>query len=100
MSIPAPYKIKNGSLKHILKKTVRGTIPDQLIDRKKVGFGAPIKEWFNLELGDLAYKELKEFCNETDLLNWGTVKDFLGSKDNSRAWVLLNFAKWWSIYIK
>ena len=100
MSIPDTYKIKNGVLKYMLKKAVRGTIPDLLIDRKKAGFGAPIKEWFELELGNVAYNELKKFCNETDLLNWDSVKIFLQSKDKSRAWALLNFAKWWDVFIK
>ena len=35
MSIPEAVKTKNGNLKHILKKSVRGLIPDELIDRKK-----------------------------------------------------------------
>ncbi|MBT5469376.1 MAG: asparagine synthase (glutamine-hydrolyzing) [Nitrospina sp.] len=100
MSIPASYKIQKGSLKHMLKRSLRGTIPDQLIDRKKMGFGAPIKEWFEMELGSLAFNELKEFCNETDLLNWETVRKTLEGNDKSRAWTLLNVAKWWSTYIR
>src|SRR6266550_900216 len=39
MSIPAEVKVRNGTLKYILKKAVRGVIPDELIDRPKQGFG-------------------------------------------------------------
>src|SRR5262249_17812313 len=39
MSIPAAVKTRNGELKHILKRAVRGVIPDDIIDRKKQGFG-------------------------------------------------------------
>src|SRR2546426_5995508 len=35
MSIPEAVKTRNGVLKYILKKAVRGVIPDELIDRKK-----------------------------------------------------------------
>ena len=35
----------------MLKKTVRGLIPDELIDRKKQGFGVPVYEWFFDRLG-------------------------------------------------
>ena len=39
MSIPASVKTKHGTLKYILKKSARGLIPDELIDRKKEGTG-------------------------------------------------------------
>ena len=52
MSIPASTKIKGGNLKAILKKSVRGVIPDEFIDRKKQGFGVPIQEWMMDKLGD------------------------------------------------
>ena len=45
MSIPESVKTRNGNLKHILKKSVRGVIPDELIDRKKQGFGVPLASW-------------------------------------------------------
>ncbi len=62
MSIPSAMKTRNGTLKHILKKAVRGVIPDELIDRKKQGFGVPIYEWFFDRLGDTTRKELREFA--------------------------------------
>ena len=39
LGIPSALKTKNGQLKYILKKAVRGVIPDEIIDRKKQGFG-------------------------------------------------------------
>lgn len=100
MSIPPEMKMKNGTLKYILKKAVRGVIPDEIIDRKKQGFAAPIKEWFDESLGDVAYQELKDFCFSTDLLDWKEVEKLLKSEKRSNAWPLLNVAKWWSVYIK
>jgi asparagine synthase (glutamine-hydrolysing) len=100
MSIPSEMKMKNGTLKYILKKAVRGVIPDEIIDRKKQGFAAPIKEWFDESLGDVAYQELKDFCLSTDLLDWKEVEKLLKSEKRSNAWPLLNVAKWWSVYIK
>lgn len=100
MSISPEMKMKNGTLKYILKKAVRGIIPDAIIDRKKQGFAAPIKEWFDEELGDIARQELKEFCMHTDILNWEQVEKLLNSDKKANAWPLLNVAKWWNIYIK
>src|SRR5207302_10202582 len=47
MSIPGAVKCRNGVLKYILKKAVRGVIPDELIDRQKQGFGVPVFEWYH-----------------------------------------------------
>ena len=41
MAIPGKYKIKNKNHKYILKRALRGTIPDEIIDRKKEGFALP-----------------------------------------------------------
>ena len=52
MSIPERVKTNNGTLKYMLKKAVRGIVPDELIDRPKQGFGVPVREWFTDLLGD------------------------------------------------
>ena len=44
MDIPTKMKIKSGDTKHILKESIRGVIPDEIIDRRKQGFSAPIQE--------------------------------------------------------
>ena len=100
MSIPEAVKTRDGKLKYILKKAVRGLIPDELLDRKKQGFGVPVYEWFLDRLGDLARAELNAFCDETDILDRGTVMQLLERRDGPRAWYLLNLALWWKQYIR
>jgi asparagine synthase (glutamine-hydrolysing) len=100
MSIPAAIKTKDGNLKYILKKAVRGVIPDEVIDRKKQGFAAPIADWFKGELGKEARRQLKEFCDASDLLDWVAVEALLASEKRGKAWHLLNVAIWWKAYIK
>lgn len=99
MSIPTDMKFKNGTLKYILKKSVRGIIPDQLIDRKKQGFGVPIHEWFMEKLGEFTNKELTDFCHKTDFFNHGEVMRLIDQRKSLHIWVLLNFAMWWKEYI-
>ena len=100
MSIPQKIKTKNGNLKSILKKSVRGVIPDQIIDRKKQGFGVPIYEWFFDRLGPEMESELKSFCDETDLLNYSTIQKHFKKNDGPRTWYLYNLALWWKTFIK
>jgi asparagine synthase (glutamine-hydrolysing) len=51
-TIPASMQIRNGSGKHILKKAMRGVLPDAVIDRRKQGFGVPLGHWFRGQLTD------------------------------------------------
>ena len=99
MSIPASVKIKNGTLKYILKRAVRGLIPDELIDRKKQGFGVPVYEWFFDQLGKMAQQELNTFCNHTDFLDHAEVRRLTDGGNGPQVWYLLNFALWWKEYI-
>jgi asparagine synthase (glutamine-hydrolysing) len=100
MSIPEAVKTRNGKLKYILKKAVRGLIPDELLDRKKQGFGVPVHEWFFDRLGDVARVELNAFCDQTDILDRTAVMRLLDRRDGPRAWYLLNLALWWKEYIR
>ena len=104
MSIPTSLKTKHGTLKYILKKSVRGLIPDELIDRKKQGFGVPIYEWSFDRLGKLARAKLEEFNRETHFFDAAEVERLLALSgvsiaQSTRVWVLLNFAVWWQSYI-
>ncbi|MFH1539294.1 MAG: asparagine synthase (glutamine-hydrolyzing) [bacterium] len=99
MSIPQAMKFKNGNLKYILKKAVRGITPDELIDRKKQGFGVPVHEWFFDRLGDRTRRELDEFCGKTDFFDRAEVARLVERGVGVSVWYLLNFAMWWNEYV-
>jgi asparagine synthase (glutamine-hydrolysing) len=95
MSVPEAVKTRNGILKYILKKAVRGVIPDELIHRRKQGFGVPVYEWYHNKFGEYAAKEISEFSQNTDIFHFEGVLPFL----EKRGWALLNVALWWKQYI-
>jgi asparagine synthase (glutamine-hydrolysing) len=99
MSIPEQIITGSNESKHILKKAVRGLIPDAIIDRKKQGFGVPIYEWFFEQFGEFARRELSSFCEQTDFLDQAAVQRLLSSGRGRDAWFLLNFALWWKEFI-
>jgi asparagine synthase (glutamine-hydrolysing) len=100
MSIPESVKTKNGTLKYILKKAVRGLIPDELIDRKKQGFGVPVYEWSFGQLGKKTREEIQDFCGQSDLLDRSEALSLLDRGRSSEAWYLLNFILWWKEFMK
>jgi asparagine synthase (glutamine-hydrolysing) len=63
-NIPDNYKQKSSIGKWILKKSLEGYLPNDVIYRPKTGFGAPLRRWLRNELreilGDiLSYESLK-----------------------------------------
>jgi asparagine synthase (glutamine-hydrolysing) len=99
MSIPEQVITRGNQSKHILKKAVRGVIPDDIIDRKKQGFGVPIYEWFFEQFGEFAKRELSDFCSKTDFFDQRAVMKLIQSGRGRDAWFLLNFALWWKEFI-
>ena len=99
LGIPPELKTAGGELKHMLKKAVRGVIPDDVIDRPKQGFGVPMHEWFFDRLGSYARSELESFCRDTDLLDHDEVMRYVDRRQGAEVWYLLNLALWWKEYV-
>jgi asparagine synthase (glutamine-hydrolysing) len=99
MGIPESVKFKNQTLKHILKESVNGLIPDELVHRKKQGFGVPVEEWFFDRLGQETRSVLNDLCKETDYFDRAELDRVLDKGTAKQGWHLLNFALWWKEYI-
>ena len=103
--LPSDYKYHNGSKKYLLKQIVHKYVPQQMMDRPKMGFGIPIDKWLNNELRDIVYENLSYArISEHGLFNYATVDDILGQFYNGRTekhlqvWYLLMFQMWYKTY--
>jgi len=99
MGIPTRMKLSGGESKHILKRAVRGLIPDEIIDRPKQGFGVPVHEWFASRLAPQIEASVGRFVAETGLLDATAVEAILKAGRGTEAWYLYNLAEWWARYI-
>jgi len=100
MSIPQADKVPGLQPKYLLKKAVRSIIPDEIIDRPKQGFGVPIAEWFQLELGEQIRKKLLTFAASYPYLNPDEVHRLLSRSGGALPWYLFNFALWHDTWIE
>ncbi|MBF0312050.1 MAG: asparagine synthase (glutamine-hydrolyzing) [Oligoflexia bacterium] len=58
-ALPMHIKLKHFHLKHLLKnKVLRGVLPDEVLFRKKMGFGVPIHQWFKKDIIALTEERL------------------------------------------
>lgn len=53
-SLPTSFKVHNGEGKKVLRNLLYRYVPQSLIDRPKMGFGVPVREWLQ--------KDLREWC--------------------------------------
>ena len=84
--IPASSRIPNGQLKYLLKQAVSDLLPEEIINRKKRGFGAPLGAWFKNELAPLVQGLLSQKAIEgRGLLNWPAVVELVADHEANRA---------------
>ena len=51
--VPADLKLRGGESKHLLKSALRQILPDEILGRRKMGFGVPLGRWLRGSLKEL-----------------------------------------------
>lgn len=103
--IPASYRIAEGTTKYIFRKAMEGIIPEFILNRPKLGFPVPIRDWMKSSQGDLIVEQIAASGIE-DYVNIGAVKAMLerhksGKADYSRRiWTVYVFALWHMTYME
>jgi len=98
--LPSSVKVRAGSTKWVLKEAARPFLPDDVIDRKKVGFRVPLDSWFRTGLRDTARDRLTgrdSWVGQT--LDRSLVSDLLdrherGADEQIRLWTLMCLEMW------
>jgi asparagine synthase (glutamine-hydrolysing) len=109
MSLPCHYKLslRNLRTKSILKSLASKKLPNEIINRKKSGFGIPINKWLINRNGLRPFINLlfdKRF-EERGIFNQRKIKNIVnehlaGKVDHSDLlWPLINLELWFQIFI-
>jgi asparagine synthase (glutamine-hydrolysing) len=106
-SVPVQYKIKGMRKKHLLRTALKGLLPDEVLEKKKVGLEMPYSRWMREELHDFAEDLLSvSRLERTGLFNAAGVRTLWEQHqamqfDHGRAlWGLLNYMVWHRHYIE
>jgi len=99
--MPSTLKLRGGETKYILKKAMEGILPQEILYRKKMGFGVPLVHWFKKDLTEYAHDLLlSSEARQRGIFNSGYVESVLaqhqrGGRDlSARIWALLFFEQW------
>lgn len=98
-------KIQKGEKKFLLKKMFEGKIPNEILYRKKQGFGVPLSHYFRKELKDFAYSQLFDF-QDFDYYDKKLILRLWDKHQSEKSdysylfWILINFNQWYKQWIK
>lgn len=105
-SLPEKYKLRGLTTKYLLKRALGKILPEEILQRRKMGFGVPLSHWFR--------HQMKSFVREVLLsekaLGRGIFKPALvtrmveehtgGERDHAhQLWTLLMLELWYERFI-
>ena len=64
MGLPSRMKVRNRQKKYILRRALRGILPDEILDGPKTGLGVPVAQWLRKPLADYARSVLLDSSND------------------------------------
>jgi len=99
-TIPARFRLRDGTTKYLFKQAMRGMVPDTIIDRRKHGFAVPLAQWFRGDLAGFARDVLlSTTCRERGVLEPRLIERVLrlnarGRDLDLQIWTMLSFELW------
>lgn len=105
--LPLGLKLHNFTGKFLLKKMMKGRLPDEIINRTKKGFNMPVAYWLSGDLKEFMLDMLSpSFIHRQNLFDSAFIQQLTGEhferrKDNRKLlWTLLMFQVWYRNYIE
>ena len=100
--MPLDLKLRGFTRKYLLRRVMKGVLPDNILNRPKKGFNIPIARWFRHELKELLLDTLSaDRIRREGLFEYRAVQrlledHFSGRRDNRKQlWTLLVFELWY-----
>ena len=107
MGLPSGLKVRRGKKKWVLRQALRGTVPDDILDGAKTGFGVPVSHWLRGPLNGYLRTTLRDTAAawpglfDPVALDRCIDEHVSGRRDNGRLlYKLLNFGLWRQRYLQ
>ncbi len=100
-ALPSSQKVHRGRSKVLLKRAARGHLPDAIIDRKKKGFGIPLRAWLRGPLHDKVTRALEPsplwasgLLNRDAFAEWARRLETRSGDYSKALWALIVLDEW------
>jgi asparagine synthase (glutamine-hydrolysing) len=99
-SLPPEMKATPFALKRLLRRSLEGVVPREILRRRKHGFGVPVGRWFRGELrGPFEELVLGSQARSAQALDQSAVRELFdvhlaGEDHGGRLWLLLSLELW------
>lgn len=105
-SIPSQFRMKNGQKKYLLKALMKNRLPEEIINKPKLGLNPPMGHWLKTDLSFLIEDYLSsQSIKKRGLFHYQEVQNILsthiaGKRDLSlQIWGLIVLEEWFRQYI-
>ncbi len=105
-TVPLEYKLHGSKGKYILKKSLEGLLPNEILHRSKKGFGIPIADWLKGRLNPLMHDLLApQRLKEQGIFEPAYVSTLIREHEKGVAshhkqlWTLLVFQLWYDNFL-
>ncbi len=96
-------KVRGGETKYCVKRWLKGILPDEILFRPKLGFGAPIRDWMPQGLFEAAFRVVSRRPKSRFDLFWGLSEEELRQKMETlnfqQNYALMVLEIWFLIFI-
>ncbi|MBK6722376.1 MAG: asparagine synthase (glutamine-hydrolyzing) [Acidobacteria bacterium] len=98
--MPREMKLRGNTTKWILREAMKGILPNEILDRPKMGFPVPVGNWFRGEFRHivdeyvLGKRAMDRGIFDGDYVRKLVVEHDAGENHDERIWSLVNFEIW------
>jgi asparagine synthase (glutamine-hydrolysing) len=106
LGLPVRMRLRGGIGKYVLRRLMRGRLPEELLNREKAGFGVPINQWLRESQRSLLLDLLSPSrLRDQGLFDPGAVSRLVADHLSTRSdrghelWLLLLFQLWYERWV-
>jgi asparagine synthase (glutamine-hydrolysing) len=105
-ALPSRVKLRGTRTKVILKEALRGVLPSEILERRKMGFAMPVGDWLRGPLRPLVEEDVVACTALHDFFDAAAVgrmwqQHRSGLRDRSTAlWTMLIFSRWYRRFMR
>lgn len=102
--IPASQRVAHGTTKYAFRRAMEGIVPDFILNRPKLGFPVPLRDWLKGEAGERLLEEIRGSGTD-EYFRMPYLEQMLNQHRNGRGdyarplWTVYIFSLWHQTYI-